>query len=136
MTLPAGRVNSLRAPTGAWRLLSDTPIHKEIPVPTIIPEPESRLAQLVGQYDMAKAESEKAAEALKAITDGIKYELTAAAPGETSIEVASPDLAQPLRVVAVTKWLVDGPKLKATDPETYVRYAKQSTSWTLKRVVG
>lgn len=100
-----------------------------------VDHPESRLEALLAQYDLAKAEAEKAAESLKAITDGIKAELAAAAPeGETDIRVDSPDLAQPLRLSAVTSWRVDATKLKAEAPETYVRYAKQSTAWRLERV--
>ncbi len=93
-----------------------------------------RLEQLLAQYDLAKAEAAKAAESLKAITDGIKAELAAVAPGETDIRVDSPDLAKPLRLQAVTSWRVDATKLKAEDPETYVRYAKQSTAWRLEAV--
>jgi hypothetical protein len=104
---------------------------------TAIIEPclDSRLEQLAAQYDMAKAEAEKAANDLKAITDAIKFELMNEAPeGETSIELQSPDLAHPLRLTAVESWRVDAKKLKAEDPLTYVRYAKKSTSWTLRAV--
>jgi hypothetical protein len=100
----------------------------------VTPEPGSRLEQLAAQYDMAKAEAEKAATDLKAITDAIKLELVNAAPGETSIDLVSDDLVKPLRLVAVTSWRVDATKLKKEAPETYVRYAKQSTSWTLRAV--
>ena len=95
----------------------------------------TRLEALLAQYDLAKAEADKATETLKAITDGIKAELAAAAPdGETDIRVNSPDLTRPLRLQAITSWRVDAAKLKAEAPETYVRYAKQSTSWRLERV--
>lgn len=96
--------------------------------------PDTRLAQLAAQYDLAKAEAAKAAEALKAITDGIKAELANAAPGETDVRLESPELEKPLRLSAVTSWRVDATKLKAEAPETYVRYAKQSTAWRLDAV--
>lgn len=101
---------------------------------TVRPEPESRLEQLAGQYDLAKAEADKAAETLKAITDAIKLELVNAAPGETSIDLVSDDLAAPLRLVAVESWRIDSKKLKTEAPETYVRYAKKTASWTLRAV--
>lgn len=101
------------------------------------PEPNSRLEQLLAQYDVAKAESAKAGEALKAITDGIKAELAAIAPeGETDVRVDSPDLAAPLRLTARTSWRVDAKKLKAEAPETYVRFAVQSTAWELRAING
>lgn len=98
------------------------------------PDPDTRLEQLTAQYDMAKAEADKAASTLKAVTDAIKLELASAAPGETSIDLVSDLLAAPLRLVAVESWRVDAKKLKAEAPETYVRYAKKSTSWTLRAV--
>jgi len=100
----------------------------------IKPESDSRLAQLAAQYDLAKAESAKAAEALKAITDAIKIELTHAAPGESDVQLDSPDLIKPLRLTAVESWRIDAKKLKAEDSLTYVRYAVQSTTWRLAPV--
>src|SRR6266566_3009872 len=100
----------------------------------VTPDPDSRLGQLAAQYDLAKAEADKATTDLKAITDAIKLELINAAPGATSIDLVSEDLVKPLRLVAVSSWRVDAKKLKAEAPETYVRYAVQGTSWTLKRV--
>jgi len=100
----------------------------------ITPAEDTRLAQLAAQYDLAKAESVKATEALKAITDAIKVELTNAAPGETDVRLESPELARPLRLTAITSWRVDATKLKTEAPEIYVRYAKQSTAWRLEAV--
>jgi predicted phage-related endonuclease len=104
------------------------------PVRTIEAQPDTRLEQLLAQYDLAKAEADKAAEALKAITDGIKSELANAAPGAESVIATSPDLAAPLRMTAVTSWRIDTKKMKAEAPATYVRYARQSTSWRLAAV--
>lgn len=102
----------------------------------IQPQPDSRLAQLCMQYDLAKTEAEKAAQALKAITDGIKLEATQAAPGQQQIVIDSPDLAQPLQVAYAERWTVDAKKLKTEDPETYVRYAKKGGSWSLRAVTS
>lgn len=107
----------------------------EQPPRVIEPAPDSRLEQLLAQYDLAKAEAEKAAEALKAISDGVKAELAAQlAEGETALEVTSDLLARPLRLSNVESWRVDAKKLKAEDPVTYVRYAVQGHSWRLAPV--
>lgn len=102
----------------------------------IIPDTDTRLAQLVAQYDLAKAEADKAAETLKAITDAIKTELVQAAPGEHDIRLESDDLARPLRLLAIESWRVDAKRLKEESPETYVRFAKKSTSWQLRSVAS
>ena len=111
----------------------------EAPTRVIQPVPDSRLEQLLAQYDLAKAEADKAAETLKAIADGVKAELAAQlaaqlAEGETAIEVASDLLARPLRLSHVESWRVDAKKLKTEDPLTYVRYATKSSSWKLAPV--
>lgn len=100
----------------------------------ITPQPETRLEALTAQYDLAKAEVDKAGEALKAITDGIKHELRTAAPGETSILLTSDLLARPLLLAQIESWRVDAKKLKAEDPLTYVRFATKSFSWSMRPV--
>lgn len=103
----------------------------------ITPEPDTRLDQLLAQYDLAKAEEKKAAEAVKAITDGIKAELAKAAPeGETDIRVDSPALAQPLQLRATESWRLDSTRMKKEDPYLYASYAKPSLSWTLAKVAS
>lgn len=114
--------------------IADAVTAPDVKPATVRPEPDSRLDQLSAQYDLVKAEAEKAAGALKAVTDAIKLELSQLAPDATSVDLDSDHLARPLRLNAVTSWRVDANKLKAEDPETYVRYAKQSTAWTLKQV--
>lgn len=102
------------------------------PVPVVRPEPDSRLEQLCAQYDLAKAEADKATEALKAITDGIKFELSQAMDqGQTKVDLESPDLARPFRFEAVESWRVDATKLKREQPVIYVQFAKKTTSWRL-----
>jgi hypothetical protein len=104
---------------------------------TVTPEPDSRLEQLAAQYDLAKAEADKASATLKAITDAIKLELTGAAPeGARSIDLASDHLTVPLRLNYVESWRVDAKKLKVEQPETYVRYATRSGSWRLAAVTS
>lgn len=114
--------------------LSDITHEAQDAAAVVTPDADTRLAQLVAQYDLAKAEAAKADEALKAITDGIKAELINAAPGREDIRLESPELVKPLRLFAVSSWRIDARKLKAEAPEVYVRYAKQSTAWQLRAV--
>lgn len=104
-------------------------------MPAITPQPDSRLEQLVAQYDDAKDAADAAAERLKTLTDGIKAETTAAAPGVDKITIESPDLRKPLNLSFVESWRVDAKRMKTEDPLTYVRWAKKSAgSWKLERV--
>lgn len=98
------------------------------------PEQGTRLEQLHAAYADAKARADDAAAALKAITDGLKVELTNAAPeGTPVVELRGTD-GPSLRVTWTTSWRLDSKRLKADDPETWVRYAKQSGTWVLKAV--
>jgi hypothetical protein len=99
--------------------------------PTISPEPDTRLDQLAAEYAALKPLADEYAARLESIKDGIKAELAAAAPGATKVLLACIYLEKPLQLVARTSWRVDMKKLKAEQPETYVRYAVQSTSWSL-----
>lgn len=98
------------------------------------PEPDTRLAQLHAAYTDAKAAAEEANARLKSITDALKAELAGAdngAPeGTRQYDLVGPD-GPPLRLTYVESWRIDTNKLKAQDPETYVRYAKKSGSWRL-----
>lgn len=95
-----------------------------------------RLAALHAEYADAKAAADAAAERLTAVKDGIKAELAAAAPeGSTKIALLGPD-GPPLQLVYSERWSVDSRKLKREDPETYVRYAKCSGTWTLSAPKG
>jgi hypothetical protein len=103
---------------------------------TIDAESGSRLEQLSEAYAAAKPAFEEAKERLDTITDAIKLELTMAAPGSHKVDLTCPALASPLRLSARTSWRVDAKALKAHDPETYVRYAKQVTYWELRAVTA
>jgi hypothetical protein len=101
----------------------------EAPAPVRInAAPDSRLAQLAAAYAEAKAQANEAADRLDGITDALKAEMTTAAPDSGTIELDGP---VPLRLSARESWRLDTAKLKAADPETYVRYAKKSVSWVL-----
>lgn len=98
---------------------------------------DTRIAQLAAQYDVAKAEAKKAAEALAAITDAIKVELVKAAPGSNDIRLESPLLAQPLRLFPVVSQRLDTKRMKAEQPALYDAYlAKPTTAWQLRAVTS
>lgn len=93
----------------------------------------SRLEQLQASYAEAKAQADEAAARLKVVTDGIKAELSAAIAetGDRRVDlVGGPGPA--LTMTYAESWRVDAKKLKAEAPETYVRFAKKSSSWTLR----
>ncbi|WP_040320040.1 hypothetical protein [Aeromicrobium marinum] len=96
---------------------------------------DARLAQLHAAYPAAKAAADAAAAQLKVITDGIKAELAARAADHLKIQLNGPH-APSLRLSHSERWTVDAKKLKAEAPETYVRYAKKSESWSLTVVKG
>lgn len=106
------------------------------PASNVSVAPGSRLEDLLATYARLKPEADEAAARLKTITDAIKVELTAAAPGAQRIDVAHGVLPQPLRLAYVERWNLDTQRLKAEAPETYVRFARKGGSWVLRGVRG
>jgi hypothetical protein len=103
----------------------------EQPAAQVTAPPDSRLAQLQAMYPDLKAQAEAAAKALKDCTDGIKLELTTAAPGQQRVDLAGgPGPA--LQLTYVERWTIDSRRLKAEQPALYVTYAKQGGSWSLR----
>lgn len=100
---------------------------------TVVAEPDTRLSQLHAAYEDAKAHADDAAKRLKAITDAIKVELNTAAPDETRVELRG-EAGPALRLAYSERWTLDSRKMKAEDPETYVRYARKSGAWSLTKV--
>lgn len=92
-----------------------------------------RLAQLTALYDRLKAEADDAAAALKAVTDGIKAEVTQAVPNGTDFTIVSGDLLLPLTLQRVASQRVDTALLRSMLGEKYHSVCKASFSWTLKR---
>lgn len=103
----------------------------EQPPVQVVPQADSKLAQLHAMYAGAKAKADAAAEELKTITTAIKAELGQAAPGQPKVDLIGQGLP-PLGLRHIESWRIDTRKLKAQDPETYVRYARKSESWALK----
>jgi hypothetical protein len=111
-------------------------VTQPLTIPQAAVEPGSRLEALLAAYAELKPEADEAATRLKSVTDGIKAELAAAAPGALQVDVAHPALAQPLRLSYVESWALDTKRLKAEDPETYVRYARKGSRWELRGLRG
>lgn len=104
-----------------------------VPAPTfaVVYRKGSRLEQLHAAYAEAKANADSATKTLKAVTDGIKVEMSKQAP-EGAATIDLPAGAGPaMHLTYVESWRVDAKKLKAESPETYVRFAKKSGAWRL-----
>ncbi len=99
----------------------------------VLPPDESRLAQLHAEYADAKAAADETASRLKAITDGIKAELTNAAPDEQRVELRG-EAGPTLRLTCTRRATFDSKRFKSEHPLTYVEYAKFSDSWSLRQV--
>lgn len=102
---------------------------------TVVAQADTKLAQLQAAYPDAKAAADAAAATLKAITDGIKFELSQAAPDQTRIELTG-TAGPTLRLAYSERWTLDSKRMKAEDPETYVRFARKGGAWSLTKVKG
>lgn len=104
-----------------------------VPVTVVQPEKDSRLEQLLAQYDPAKAAAKAADDRLKAVTDGIKAELCARAPGEMKIDVHSEYLEKgALALRAQFQNRLNTTKLKSELPEIYDQFVTQTSFWKLE----
>ena len=101
-----------------------------------------RLAQMHAEYADAKAQADAAAKRLKDITDGIKRELTEAAPGAPKLELLGPH-GPTLRLSYVEttrtntkaiKPILDA--YKVSNPDLYATFTTTTGSWVLKAVAG
>lgn len=104
----------------------------------VVAQAGTRLEQLHAEYATAKAAADEASARLKVVTDGIKAELVAAVPDTPRIELRAAPGADvvPLQLTYVESWRVDAKRLKAENPETYVRYAVKGGSWRLAPARG
>lgn len=95
-----------------------------------------RLAQLHAAYDDARAAYDEASSRFEAIKAGIKAELANLAPEDrTRITLTGP-AGPALGLTYSESWRIDSRKLKREEPETYVRFAAKSGSWTLRTLTG
>jgi hypothetical protein len=106
----------------------------ELPAQAVRPEPGSRLEDLLATYAELKPRADDAAIRLKSVTDALKAELMAARPDSRRVDVEHPALVQPLRLSYVESWRLDSKRLKAENPEAYVRYAIKGGKWELRGV--
>lgn len=106
-----------------------------VPIPVLVPEPESRLDQLMAQIDPAKAATAAAQEREKEITDAIKAEAERLTPpGAPAVIIRSPHAALPWKFGPRESWTLDSKGLKKADPAMWVRWAKKTVSWRLDPV--
>lgn len=123
--------------------MTDQPTPQPVEQPPLVVNvatagPDDRLAALYAAYPGAKAKKEAAEAELKAITDGIKAELTA----------KSPDLAQtpkfelrgPGGTPLALRWQIterfDTSRFKKEQPGVYDSYKKPGGSWVLAPIKG
>lgn len=108
------------------------------PLPVqVVPEPGSRLDQLCAELGSLEPEAERMVERLETLKNAIKGELARLLPeGDTAAKaiLRSPYLPEPRQLAASTRWIFDAKKCKAENPLIYATYAKQSTSWALRKV--
>lgn len=105
------------------------------PLISVDDDTDAELTALVAEYDRLDAEVKEKVERLESVKTRIKAELAARKPGESEVLLAAPSvLDKPLRMVWKISWRFDSKKLKAADPHTWVRYAKQGGAWYLERV--
>jgi hypothetical protein len=102
----------------------------------VTPQADSRLEQLHAMYETLKANKDEAEKQLKAVTDAIKSEVSAMLPQGSTAATITGQAGPPLALTWVESWRLDSRKMKAEDPETYVRYATKSGTWKLEKVRG
>lgn len=103
------------------------------PPPTVVTAPAgSRLEQLQALYPALKAAADEAIAQLKAVTDGIKLELTALDANERRFTLAAADDRPALRLTWSVTQRLDSKRLRTEQPDLYAAYVKPSGSWTLK----
>jgi hypothetical protein len=104
------------------------------------PERSSNLGKLCAAYSLAKPRADEAAKQLEQIVDAIKVEMTNAVADDPAYQQGEPIvcladvLATPLRLSYRKSWYLDVKSLKAQDPHTYVKWAKQRGVWQLAQV--
>lgn len=114
---------------------SSTPAPPTPPPTVVAPEPETRLDALLAEWAPIKARMKEMEEREKELNQAIKAETMRLAPATaTEAVLRSPHLDTPLRVHPVTSWRLDSKALKRELPETWVRYANQSTSWRMEAI--
>lgn len=99
-------------------------------------EPDDRLAVLYGAYPAAKAEADEAVKRLKAITDGIKLELTTRAPEGTAKLELKGKQGTPLRLAWQVTRRFNTKRFQVEQNAVYESYREESGSWVLAPLKG
>lgn len=108
------------------------------PVPQVIPADGSRLGQLLTARAAAVAARDEAQQRLDAVNAGIKTEVAARTPdGARKITIAGSAHWPRMTMTWIRPWRLDSKRLKAEDPVTYARWAKQDPGyWDLRAADG
>lgn len=99
-------------------------------------EPDTRLASLAAQYADLKQRADDLNAQLETCKTALKVEMQNANtdPDATDIFLHAPGVERALWLQAKTSWRLDTAGLKAAHPEVYVRFAQQSSTWSLSQV--
>jgi len=140
MTTP--QPNPAELPT--WRrpgysLDRPNPIRPSLPPPaepqpiTYQPEQDSRLDQLLGEYERLWPEVTQKTKQLEGLKTSIKAELSRLFPGR-EVTVTSPSLKQPLRHYPQDRVKVLRELIQKTYPGVWARCTKVKTIWILDKL--
>lgn len=130
------------APGSAGHPGTADPGPQQQPLPyRVVPPPGSRLEQLRGELEGARAAVKEAEQREAAIRKGIQAEAVPLAPRGTSSVIIAGDPAAGVPDWnchwVPGGWQVDGKALKAADPVTYVRYGKPTAGyWKIEKAGG
>lgn len=122
-----------------WRRPGHSPIQPSLPPPadpqpiTFQPEQNSRLDQLLGEYERLWPEATQKTKQLEGLKTSIKAELSRRFPGR-EVRVTSPSLTQPLRLYPQDKVKVDRELIQKTYPGVWARCTSVATSWILGKL--
>lgn len=95
-----------------------------------------RLVTLYQAYPQAKADADAAAATLKAITDGIKLELTTRAPEGTAKFELKGAGGKALRLTWQVTRRFNTKRFTAEHPDVYEAYRESAGSWKLEPIRG
>lgn len=101
----------------------------------VTPAHNSQLEQHHAEYLRLKEAADAANAALKACTDAIKAELTAAAPEQGRVDLSSP-YGPPLYLTWVSRTTLDSKRIKAERPDLFEAFSVTGGSWQLKPAQG
>lgn len=101
------------------------------PAVQVTPAKDSALEQWHARYPELKAAKDAADVAFKECTDAIKAELTAAAPEQGRVDLASP-YGPPMYLTWVPRTTLDSKRIKAERPDVFEAFSVTSGAWQLK----